>query len=148
MTGQDAWADRQAVVDVCITYALALDSRDWTLLRTCFTPDAVAEYEGLGEKRGMDAIEETCRGALEPLKASQHFLGNHLVSIQGDEATSTCYLQAQHVKKGLPGGELYTVAGRYDDDLVRTPAGWRISRRRLTVAWTDGNPAVLGGVGS
>ena len=34
------------------------------------------------------------------------------------------------------------VAGRYEDRLVRTDAGWRIAHRTLTVMWTDGNVAV------
>ncbi|MSW21594.1 MAG: hypothetical protein F2873_11935 [Actinobacteria bacterium] len=38
-----------------------------------------------------------------------------------------------------------TMAGRYDDDLVRTPTGWRISHRRLVATWADGNPRVVRG---
>jgi ketosteroid isomerase-like protein len=140
-------ADRMAVVDVCVTYTLALDSRDWTRLRTCFTDDAVADYGGLGTVDGYDAIEQTCRTALGPLTASHHFLGNHLVTVDGDRAESTCYLQAQHVRLGAPDGELFLVAGRYDDRLSRTGDGWRITHRTLTVVWTQGNPLVMGRAG-
>ncbi len=140
--GVRSMEDRQAIVDVCTNYALALDSRDWPLLRTCFTDDAVADYGGPANE-GYEAIEQTCRAALEPLVASQHLLGNHLVAVDGDQAGSTCYFQAQHVMEGLPGGTHYIVAGRYDDELVRTPSGWRITHRTLTVLWTSGNPEVL-----
>lgn len=136
-------ADRQAIVDVCTTYALALDSREWARLRTCFTDDAVANYADGSDRDGYGAIEATCRAALEPLTASQHLLGNHLVVVNGDEADSTCYFQAQHVKEGLAGGSLYTVAGRYDDRFVRTDGRWRIANRTLSVMWTTGNEAVL-----
>jgi acetyl esterase/lipase/ketosteroid isomerase-like protein len=136
-------ADRQAIVDVCVTYALALDRRDWTRLRTCFTDDAIANYAERSSSDGYEAIEMTCRAALEPLTASQHLLGNHLVVVNGDEADSSCYFQAQHVREGLAGGPLYTVAGRYDDRFVRTTSGWRIANRTLTVMWTSGNDAVL-----
>jgi hypothetical protein len=87
----DDLVDRQAIVDVCTTYALALDSRDWARLRACFTEDAVADYGGIGASAGYEAIERTCRAALEPLSASQHLLGNHLVRLDGDAADSTCY---------------------------------------------------------
>jgi 3-phenylpropionate/cinnamic acid dioxygenase small subunit len=136
-------ADRQAIVDVCVTYALALDTHDWPRLRTCFTDDANANYADRSATDGYNAIETTCRAALEPLTASQHLLGNHLVVVNGDEAESTCYFQAQHFKEGLAGGSLYTVAGRYDDRFVRTNTGWRIANRTLTVMWTSGNDAVL-----
>ena len=140
--------DRQAIVDVCVSYALALDSRDWVRLRACFTEDAVADYSGLGINEGYQAIERTCRAALEPLTASQHLLGNHLVIVDGDRARSTCYFQAQHVREGLPDGTHHIVAGRYDDRFVRTAVGWRISHRTLSVMWTSGNPAVLEPTGS
>jgi ketosteroid isomerase-like protein len=139
----DQLVDRQAIVDVCTAYALALDSRNWARLRECFTPDAVATYAPASGDTGYEAIEAACRAALEPLAASQHLLGNHLVELDGDRASSTCYFQAQHIGDGLDGGSQYVVAGRYDDTLVRTDAGWRIAHRDLIVMWTSGNPAVL-----
>ena len=35
------------------------------------------------------------------------------------------------------------VIGWYDDVVVRTPQGWRISRRSCRTQWWGGNPAVL-----
>ncbi len=135
--------DRQAVVDVCVRYATALDRRDWDLLRTCFTPDAEGDYAGIGALHGYQELEDVCRRALEPLAASQHLLGNFAVDVVGDEATAASYFQAQHVKPGTPGGDNYIVAGTYDDRHVRIEHGWRIAHRRLTVTWTDGNADVL-----
>jgi hypothetical protein len=63
----------------------------------------------------------------------------------GHEATSQCYLQAQHVRAGTPGGDTFVVVGRYSDELVRTEDGWRIAVRWLETWWTSGNQAVLGG---
>jgi 3-phenylpropionate/cinnamic acid dioxygenase small subunit len=135
--------DREAVVDTCVRYATALDRRDWSLLRTCFLPDATGDYAGIGALSGYDEIERVCRRALEPLAASQHLLGNFVVALDGNQATVTCYLHAQHVRPGTPGGDTYVVAGTYTDRHVRTPDGWRIAHRRLEVTWTQGNPAVL-----
>ncbi|WP_202238665.1 nuclear transport factor 2 family protein [Streptomyces sp. SN-593] len=36
------------------------------------------------------------------------------------------------------------IGGRYDDRLTRTADGWRITRRKVTVPWTQGNARVLG----
>jgi hypothetical protein len=135
--------DRQAVVDVCVRYATALDGRDWALLRTCFTPDVEGDYGGGRLVHGYEAVETMCRQALEPLAVSQHLLGNFTVEVSGNEASSSCYLQAQHVRPGTPGGDHFSVAGTYTDRLVHAPDGWRIARRRLEVTWTDGNPDVL-----
>jgi 3-phenylpropionate/cinnamic acid dioxygenase small subunit len=135
--------DRDAVTSVCVRYATALDTRDWELLRSCFTPDAKGDYGGIGALDGYEDFERVCRRALEPLAASQHLLGNFAVRVAGDEASATCYFQAQHVKPGTAGGDTYIVAGTYSDRHVRTADGWRIAHRTLTVTWTDGNPAVL-----
>jgi ketosteroid isomerase-like protein len=135
--------DERDITRLCYRYGSTLDDRDWAGLRTCFTDDAVTEYEGLGEFTGYDAIEKVCQAALGPLDRSQHLIGNVVVAVDGDTATAQCYLHAQHVKTGTPGGDLYVLAGRYTDSLARTPDGWRFTRRRLETWWTDGNPAVI-----
>jgi len=135
---------RQAVQDTCITYALALDAQDWDRLRSVFTPDAVADYGSqLGTLEGYASIEAACQAALVPLTASQHLMGNHLITLADAVADAVSYFQATHIKLGADGGDRYTVAGRYDDRLVQTDGGWRITYKTLTVMWVDGNPAVL-----
>lgn len=136
--------DRLEIQDLLVRYGTALDDRDWARLSTCFLPDAVADYGGLGERRGFAEIESICRRALEPLDASQHFISNFEIEVQGDVAHSRCYLLAQHVRREAPGGPHYLLAGVYRDELVRTPEGWRIRRRELQTIWTEGNAAVLG----
>ena len=135
--------DERDITRLCYRYGSAIDDRDWAALRTCFTEDAVTEYEGLGEFAGYDAIEKACQGAVNPLDRSQHVIGNVVVEVEGDTATAQCYLHAQHAKAGTPGGDLYVIAGRYTDSLVRTPDGLRFTRRRLETWWTEGNPAIV-----
>jgi len=143
-TDLSAVVDRQEITDILHRYAHALDARDWELLRTCFTEDAVADYLDLGGvNEGVQAIVSLCRGALKGLDASQHLIGSPLVELDGDSAKATCYLQAQHVFRGLPEGDHYLVGGTYVDRVVRTPAGWRIAHRTLHTTWTHGNPDVF-----
>jgi ketosteroid isomerase-like protein len=134
--------DERAVVDVCIRYATAIDDRDWARLRSCFLPDAVGIYHPDRQLRGYEEIEQVIRTAVEPLSRTQHLVGTFVVDVAGDEASSRCYLHAQHVRAGLPGGEQHVIAGCYRDRLVRTGEGWRIRERRLERWWTKGNPAV------
>jgi ketosteroid isomerase-like protein len=145
MADVTALQDKQEIAEVCYRYGIAVDNRDWTLLASCFTPEAEAYYEGLPPCHGYQAIEDTCSGALTPLTGSQHLIGNVLVELDGDTASSTCYLQAQHIKANTEGGDLFIFAGRYRDKFVRSADGWKIKERRLDAMWTDGNPAVLAG---
>jgi ketosteroid isomerase-like protein len=134
--------DKQEIADVLHRYGYALDGRDWDGLRSCFLPDVVGYYGG-DPLRGYQAIEDLCRITLEPLSVSQHLIGNVTVTVAGDTASATCYLHAQHVLPGTPGGEQFIFAGRYLDRLVRTPDGWRIAERTLEAMWTSGNPQVI-----
>lgn len=134
--------DKHEIADLCARYAFALDQRDWPALRACFTDAPVFVHPG-GRIEGVAGIVERARGALEPLDASQHLLGNVLVELDGRDARSICYFQAQHVRAGTPGGERYIIAGSYADRLVRTPQGWRIVERVQAYLWRDGNRTVV-----
>lgn len=137
--------DRQEISDLLYRYGSSLDDRDWSRLATCFTPDAVAIYGGeLGRRDGYQAIEQTCRNALEPLDSSHHLIGNLEIQIEGDTARSRCYLHAQHTKVGMQGGDNLALGGTYRDELVRAGDGWKIRKRELQIVWQEGNPAVLG----
>jgi hypothetical protein len=134
--------DEQAIIALTIGYCWALDSRQFADLREVFLTDGVARYAGR-DAEGVDAIMARCSAALSPLDESQHMVANHQVHVDGDRATSRCYFQAQHTRRGLEGGENFIIAGRYEDECIRTPEGWRIKHRVLTTMWSEGNPKVV-----
>ena len=135
--------DRADIGDVLCRYSTALDSRDWEALGSVFTPDAVCDYGALGSPRGVPAIAGLVSATIGSLDATQHLLGNVTVAVDGDTATADCYLVAQHVRAGTPGGDDYLLGGPYHDELVRTPEGWRITSRTLHRTWTSGNRDVV-----
>ena len=135
-------ADQAEITQLTIDYCWALDTGDWETLRRIFTPDVVA-FLGGKEHIGIDAVIEKCSGALGPLDDSQHLISTHQIHVDGDTATSRCYLHAQHIRAVEGGSPLYVVAGRYEDQLIRGAHGWRIAARSLIVMWTDGNPEVV-----
>jgi 3-phenylpropionate/cinnamic acid dioxygenase small subunit len=146
-TDSAAWArltDRVEINDLLIRYAVSLDSRDWAQLATCFTEDAVADYGELaGQNDCRDDIVATCRHAVGGLDASQHFVGNFVIASDGDVATASSYLHAQHYLVSASGTNTFVGAGTYYDRLIRSPLGWRITHRRLEVTWTDGNAGIF-----
>ena len=135
-------ADRQEIAELCARYAIALDTRDWGLLESCFAPAPVFVHPG-GRLEGFPAILQRTKAALAPLTATQHLLGTMVAEVDGDQARSVCYFQAQHVRAGAPGGERYIIAGRYTDTLARTAGGWKITERVQAYLWRDGNRAVV-----
>ena len=142
MTDIQTLLDERKIHEVATRYCRALDTKDWDLLDDVFVTDATAVLGTSAALVGIDAIRDRISAALGHLDDSQHLVGNHEIHVDGDTATHRCYLQAQHVRTSAVGGPNYLVAGRYEDRLVRTDAGWRIVHRTLTVMWTDGNVAV------
>ncbi|MGA9275479.1 nuclear transport factor 2 family protein [Ilumatobacter sp.] len=137
--------DERDIVAVATRYCRVLDTKQWDGLAEVFLPDATAQLGNPTELAGLDAITDRIRAALENLDDSQHLVGNHEVTVDGDAGTHRCYLQAQHIRRVPDGSPNYIVAGRYEDRLVRTSDGWRIAHRTLTVMWTEGNVAVVRG---
>ena len=134
--------EKQKIIDLTIAYTWIIDRGPRENLQEVFTEDAVFIIDtrylnGIDEIRGK--IERTLGG----LSASQHIVSNHQVSIDGDTATSRCYLHAQHTLTGTEGGDNYVMAGRYIDKLVRVDSEWRIAERQLMLDWTEGNNRVL-----
>ncbi|MGI9578708.1 MAG: nuclear transport factor 2 family protein [Microthrixaceae bacterium] len=138
--------DAKAIADVQVLYTRLIDQHEFDQLDRVFTPDCTADYQGIPQLEGVEAISKIVASAVGRLDSSQHLCANHWADIDGDTAKAGCYLQAQHFMAGKADGELYMVAGTYTDDFVRTPEGWRISHRQLRQSWLDGNPRILGGI--
>lgn len=134
--------DRADIIDLAARYTWALDTKQLDALDDVFLPDATATLRGV-ECRDRDEIKARIGGAILRLDRTQHLVGNHLVTVDGDEGTHRCHLQGQHVLEGVEGGENYLVGGYYEDRVVRTPAGWRIAHRLMQQTWTGGNPRVV-----
>lgn len=124
--------DRQAIIDLAAAYCRFVDRGDFDALGEVFTSDATAELGGSGQT-GIDEIRDRLSSALAPFASWEHHIDGHEVHVDGDVATARCSVRGDHVR---PPGEtppVYTVVGTYDDRLVRTAAGWRITHRSLVV---------------
>jgi hypothetical protein len=137
--------DRLDVVDVIHRYALGMDTKQWDMLDDVFVEDAVAEYGlDLGSSHSRAEIKDLVRNAISGLDATQHSMSNIIVAVDGDSATANCYLHAAHfLVNHRTGSNTWIVGGTYRYDLVRTPAGWRISHLVFNATWTDGNVGIM-----
>jgi SnoaL-like domain len=83
------------------------------------------------------------KGLFPGLDASQHCLYNPLVTVDGDSAEISIYVQAEHFLTNSEGDNWFTLGGHYADRLVRVDGDWRICGKKLVVTWNRGTRHVL-----
>lgn len=132
-------ADRTAIDEQLARYCRAIDTGEWDLLDTIFTPDAVLDYTSSGGIRGAYADVKPWLAKILPLFAvRQHYVTNREIALDGDSATSLAYLYNPMGRRRDDGGlDLFFVGGTYRDRWVRTAEGWRIVERVETEWWRE-----------
>jgi 3-phenylpropionate/cinnamic acid dioxygenase small subunit len=126
---------RDGVTDLLVRYATAIDCRDWALLRTCFTEDCDADYGAIGRWRGADEITAWMASTHDPLGPTMHRITNVTLAQEPGLVRTRCYVHGVVV---LPDRSAAVHAfGWYDDEVVATPVGWRVARRRFTPVTTE-----------
>ncbi len=131
--------ERAAIRDLMIRYAAGLDRRDFDLVASTFTQDALAVYSGVAVGPGIDKIIAHVRG-LQNSKRSTHHMGHQTVEVNGDQAKSETYATA-HVVFTSDGKDMLRTRGlRYVDDLVRVDGNWLVASRQHVVDWERSEP--------
>ena len=82
-------ADKEQIAEVLIRYATGIDSKDWPLLRSCWTDDIDVDYQQLGRFTTADALTDVMRQLHENMGPTYHRLSNFVIDIDevGDRAT-------------------------------------------------------------
>jgi len=136
-------SDWTQIVDVLNGYASALDARSWDGLDEVFADDVFMDF-GVWQASSRDEAVEKIRSFLGGCGPSQHLLGNYEIHIDGDRATARVYVRAFHIGRGDRKHLTYEMGGEYQDELVRTSDGWRITRRLGLPHWVQGDASILG----
>ncbi len=130
--------DRFAIADVMSSYALALDTKDYPLLRSLFavdvevmmTFDSNSPDGGEIKLTGIEAWIEFVEKALDGTRASQHLLGNPAISFNGEKAIVRTNLQATEYYKDANKPKT-TLWGVYETHMVKDKK-WKITKHTIT----------------
>jgi SnoaL-like domain len=129
-------ADREQIAEVLIRYATGIDSKDWPLLRSCWTDEIDVDYQQLGRFTSADALTDVMRQLHENMGPTYHRMSNFVIAVDGDRATVRSYVHAVLMLQPDDSINWVDALGHYDDVFVRTPDGWRISERVSRTART------------
>ncbi len=112
-------------------YAAACDNNyDPDTIAGLFVPDGVWDGGDLGRAEGREAIRAFFVKAPKAFPFAIHNVMNPIIEVSGDSARGQWYLlQPLTMAKG---NQAAWLAGRYEDEYVRTAEGWRFRRLRFT----------------
>ncbi|HEV7580298.1 MAG TPA: nuclear transport factor 2 family protein [Mycobacterium sp.] len=126
-------SDRLEIQQLMVDYSTAIDQRRFDDLDKVFTEDAHIDYTALGGIEGpYPEVKKWLSEVLPGFPVYAHMLGNFSVQIDGDKASSRviCFnpmvFPADPAKKQ---DQIMFCGLWYDDEFLRTPQGWRMTRR-------------------
>jgi len=97
-----------------------------------FTDDAYVEYQGVGSATGKDEIHRLFVRLRDAVTLIKQFVSNHMVTIEGDEASGIAYLDARYAQDG----KSIIAAVKFVESYRRTPDGWKISNMRALIQFS------------
>lgn len=127
-------SDKIEIRELLFRYARGLDTQDWSLLSSVFTPDARLDYTSVDGPSGpRDEVVAWLERALTPVPMTQHFITNIEIDLEGDRGTVRAMF---YNPMQLPGVEaLAHCGGNYHHQVVRTPEGWKSERLVEETKW-------------
>ncbi|WP_329222655.1 nuclear transport factor 2 family protein [Streptomyces sp. NBC_01485] len=137
-------ADRIALRELVDTYAHAVDHRLPDLFSTLFHPGGrLIVPHPAGGSRPPIVLEghhgwEHAFAAVAPFAVTSHFVGNHLVRLEGDSATARTSCLVHEIYRPATGAarmQLRLIS--YADTCVRHEGRWLFRTRALHVDWHD-----------
>ncbi|MFE1309599.1 nuclear transport factor 2 family protein [Streptomyces sp. NPDC058755] len=125
----------------------SVDTRDWAALPGLLGDKVVHDFTSIygGEPQLLAAAEVTGMWSklIGAFDATQHLLGNHLVTVDGDRGVLTASFQSTHRLANPYGSPQWTLYGTYRFGLARTSTGWKIDEIVMTAGWGEGNKDIL-----
>jgi len=127
--------DRAAIEELLVEYGRDLDHRDFGAYASLFATQGT--WSGsIGTFNGPAAIQAAMEKAFKrasggAVPATFHLMTNFSVRVQGDQATASSKWTFFRMADGKP---VPTLAGMYDDSLVREGGRWKFLRRVASAA--------------
>jgi hypothetical protein len=147
--GADAFLEelraKEQIRDAMARYARGIDRRDEDLVRSAYHPDSIDNH-GFGLSAGgwdiAALVRRDGRGFPDEWKHTTHFLGQHLIEVDGDAARSEVYFLAYTRAEDPDGVDWDQLsAGRYLDRWERRDGEFKIAARTVVYDWLRTDPA-------
>jgi len=122
--------DREAIRDLACRYAHHVWQKQVAAAVELFTEDGEMDTGEPPLLRGRAALLEAYKRMLGD-GHFQPFVSNHVISLAGDEASGTCYLDL----RATADGRSMIGSGYYEDRYRRVDGEWKFRSRKLHLSW-------------
>jgi uncharacterized protein (TIGR02246 family) len=123
--------EKEAIRDLMSAYCFYVDDGEFDKFAELFAADGIFEAGPLGKLQGRKAIRDFISAQVpRPGEgpARKHCTFNHLIRVAGSEAYADSYIV---VVRESSGGIVASLAGRYEDVLVKQDGQWRFKVRKI-----------------
>ena len=123
--------EKDAIRDLMSAYCFHVDDGEFDQFTALFTTDGTFEPGPQGKYQGRDAIRKFIASVV-PRRgegpARKHCTMNNMISVNGSEARANSYII---VLRESESGIIPSLAGRYEDLLVKQDGEWRFKVRKI-----------------
>ncbi len=136
-----ALQDRLDIQQIISLYSEGCSERDWDQVMGTFLTNGIWEVP----KRGITITGHAAlRAAMSSMVATLDYFvqinAPAIITLDGDHATARSLIRECGKHSGRP--EALEVMGRYSDELVRTPEGWKFAKRTFDGLGLQGFPLI------
>jgi hypothetical protein len=118
-------ADKEAIERVKYTYLRALDTKNWEEFAGTLAEDVTGDYGDRLHFTNRSELVDYMRSSLGAGVLTEHRVTHPEITVDGDEATATWYLQDRVIVAEF--NFMLIGAAFYHDRYRRTGDGWKIS---------------------
>jgi ketosteroid isomerase-like protein len=133
----DAVQDQLAIQRVKADYTYGCDNPDWDLLASVFSEDATIDFSATGGPAGpRDEMVTWLRETLGGMHRVHHIVSGFQIDVDGDRASVRSQFHCTILLTPEP--PAIVTGGYYEEEYVRTAAGWKIARLYEDSRWLLG----------
>lgn len=122
--------EKDAIREQMARYCFHFDNGEFDAWLDLFTPDGAFDLGARGRFAGRDSLQQFLKSLplTNGVPMMKHCVMNSIVTVDGERATAHSYVVV------IRGGErlAVSVAGRYEDQLVKTAGGWCFQERKVS----------------
>ncbi len=127
--------DKLEIQETISLYHEGGSTSDWDQVIATFLPDGIWEVPALRIlSQGHTAIRERMMALMEPVEYLVQINAPAITTVDGNTALARSLIRECAKFRGQAG--VIDVVGQFNDELHRTPAGWKFAHRTFTILGT------------